>query len=100
LVSEGEVACGYRCQAVGADVKCAQTPAGLCIADFGRVDCWDPVVWVPAAGSEAPPAECLRDFGALACGWGCVAALEQVRCSQLPGGRCRVDFGRLTCDGD
>lgn len=99
LVSEGVVACGYGCQAVGADVKCAQTPQGLCIADFGRVDCWDPVVAV-AAGVEAPPAECLRDYGALACGWGCVADLGQVRCSQVPGGRCRADFGRLVCDGD
>lgn len=100
LVVGGLTACGYGCQAAGGDVKCAQSPWGLCIADFGRVECWDPPSAPVATAGPTPPAECLRDFGTLACGWGCVAALGQVRCSQVAGGRCRVDVGRLQCDGD
>ncbi|MCC6334641.1 MAG: hypothetical protein IT380_11740 [Myxococcales bacterium] len=99
LVSAGVTACGYGCQAVGGDVKCAQTPYGLCIADFGRVDCWDPMLPLEQPPAEVPPAECVRDYGSLACGWGCAVELGQVRCSQVPGGRCRADLGRLVCDG-
>jgi len=100
LTSSGATACGYGCQAAGTDVKCAQTPYGLCVADFGRVDCWDPPALPATPALVAIPAQCVRDFGSLACGWGCVAEAGQVRCSQVPGGRCRLDVGRLVCDGD
>jgi hypothetical protein len=41
LASDGRIACGYRCVAAYGQVRCAQTPDGLCRAESGRVTCFD-----------------------------------------------------------
>ena len=38
----GNIACGYNCVAQYGVVKCAQTPEGVCKAEYGKVTCWDP----------------------------------------------------------
>jgi hypothetical protein len=40
--SHGAIACGYGCVAAHGQVKCAQTPHGVCKAAYGKITCWDP----------------------------------------------------------
>jgi hypothetical protein len=92
----GTVACGYDCIADYGMVRCAQTPAGVCHADYGKVTCWDP----PAARwgrRHVAKAQCLADYGTIACGYGCVADYGQVKCSPTPGGVCMASAGKIVC---
>ena len=38
----GQTACGYDCKAAYGEVKCAQTPRGTCVAQYGEITCFDP----------------------------------------------------------
>ncbi|MFO0598582.1 MAG: hypothetical protein U0228_24965 [Myxococcaceae bacterium] len=38
----GTTVCGYHCVAQFGKVACAQTPQGMCQAEYGKVTCWDP----------------------------------------------------------
>ena len=99
----GELACGYSCVAEYGQVACAQTPAGLCQAESGKVTCWDPpreAAWSPAYCEPVvpdPPATCKSAYGQTVCGYRCVAEYGQVACAQTPRGVCEAAFGKVTC---
>jgi hypothetical protein len=42
IVNDGEIACGYNCEARGGQLACAQTPAGRCTYNYGSFECIDP----------------------------------------------------------
>jgi hypothetical protein len=42
LAAFGHVGCGYRCQATTREVRCAETPYGICRVRFGKITCFDP----------------------------------------------------------
>src|SRR5438876_1239670 len=42
LTSSGKTACGFHCVASDGQVRCAQTPEGICSTASGVVACWDP----------------------------------------------------------
>src|SRR5262245_13715457 len=75
LNAYGQTACGYDCRADSGEVRCANTPQGVCTAAYGRVVCWDPspqLLW--ATGGQLPPARCESTDGNIACGYRCVNA--------------------------
>lgn len=55
LTAGTAVACGYDCQASRAEVRCANTPKGVCRVDEGRFTCFDPPPLLHCDHS-APPA--------------------------------------------
>src|SRR5690349_3520715 len=60
LHSEGKTACGYNCKASDSQVRCAQTPQGICTVGSGIVACWDPPPLVKTAlGRQAPRPTCV-----------------------------------------
>jgi len=42
LTSGGKTACGFHCVSGEGQVRCAQTPTGVCSVSSGVVACWDP----------------------------------------------------------
>jgi hypothetical protein len=94
----GTAACGYGCVAAFGQVKCAQTPLGACIAEYGKVECFDPAQaeFVRPRGTM-PKASCVYDYGAVACGYGCAAANGQLRCARSPEGACMAHPGGVAC---
>jgi len=98
LHSWGKTACGYACRASDSQVRCAQTPQGVCNVGSGIVACWDPPPLVKAVlGRHAPRPSCVTSFGQTACGYHCVANYDQVQCSQTPFGACRANDGKVAC---
>jgi hypothetical protein len=98
LVSEGKTACGYNCRASDSQVRCAQTPLGVCSVGSGIVACWDPPPLVRGVlGPYAPRPSCVTSFGQTACGYWCVANFDQVQCAQTPFGSCRANEGKVAC---
>lgn len=91
----GMTACGWACRDAFGDVKCAATPAGTCMEAGGRVSCFDPRVPLPPP--VAVQSQCITQFGVTACGYGCMAALGQVRCARTPQGSCREVAGVVRC---
>lgn len=87
----GVTVCGYHCVADYGQVKCAQTPEGLCHADYGQVVCWDP----PERTYRR--AQCISDYGQISCGYGCVADYGRVACASSPEDRCFAEDGRVVC---
>ena len=98
LARDGRVACGYGCVAGNGEVRCAQTPRGTCTSRAGEVVCADPPAVVYAVyGAETPAVQCKSSGIHQACGYGCVALPEGVRCARTPAGVCRAESGRVTC---
>ena len=98
LHSMGKTACGYHCKASDGQVRCAQTPQGICSVGSGIVACWDPPPLVRTAlGRNAPRPTCVTSFGQTACGYDCVANYDQVQCAQTPFGACRANEGKVAC---
>jgi hypothetical protein len=94
----GQTQCGFSCVAEYGQIKCAATPLGACKAAYGQVRCWDPQRAVlETAGRHTPQAQCIANYGEIACGWSCVAGYGQLRCAQTPTGICVADSGKLTC---
>lgn len=89
----GVTKCGYRCIAKHGQVACAQTPAGVCTAGYGRVKCWDPAHYRPGMKR----ARCITRHGKTVCGYSCVAKYGQVKCASTPRGVCKAAYGRVTC---
>lgn len=89
----GKTECGFDCVADYGVVRCAQTPAGACKADFGQVLCNDPDRYSPGM----PSMTCKADYGTIACGYDCVADYGVVRCAQSPAGACKADYGKVVC---
>jgi len=95
---DGVVACGYNCVTQPGRVKCAKSPAGVCRALAGEVQCFDPPAVVFAVyGKETPRADCRSNSLELACGYNCQNTSDGVRCSKTPMGVCKAANGRLTC---
>ncbi|MCP3058490.1 hypothetical protein LXT21_06880 [Myxococcus sp. K38C18041901] len=95
---DGAVACGYHCVTQPGRVKCAKSPAGVCKARGGEVECFDPPAVVFAVyGKETPRADCRSNGVELTCGYNCLNASEGVRCTRTPAGVCKISSGRITC---
>jgi hypothetical protein len=98
LHSAGRTACGYGCKASDNQVRCAQTPQGVCHVGSGIVACWDPPPLVKTVlGRSAPRPSCVTSYGQTACGYHCVANYDQVQCAQTPFGACRANEGKVAC---
>jgi len=98
LHSEGKTACGYGCRASDRQVRCAQTPQGVCTIGSGMVACWDPPPLVKAVlGRHAPRPTCVTSYGQTACGYQCASNYDQVQCAQTPFGACRANEGNVAC---
>ena len=98
LHSYGKTACGYGCKASDRQVRCAQTPQGVCSVGSGILACWDPPPLVKAIfGRHAPRPSCVTSSGQTACGYHCVANYDQVQCAQTPFGACRANEGKVAC---
>jgi hypothetical protein len=70
LHSYGKTACGYGCKASDRQVRCAQTPQGVCSAGSGILACWDPPPLVRSIlGRSAPRPSCVTSSGQTACGY-------------------------------
>jgi hypothetical protein len=95
----GQTRCGYGCVSGYGQLKCAATPLGVCKAAYGEVRCWDPDRAVlENATRRTPAAQCLANYGKIACGWSCVANYGEVKCAQTPSGVCVADYGKLHCE--
>ena len=42
-------------------------------------------------------AECIANYGDIACGYNCIANYGEVRCSQTPEGNCKANYGEVVC---
>lgn len=98
LTYNGHTECGYRCEATGGEMGCAQTAQGICVTASGHVTCWDPPEWVRAHYRDrVPPPECLTRGGVTACGYKCRAHNGEVACAQSPDGVCGNSPDDLVC---
>ncbi len=93
LSAYGTTRCGFNCVARYAQVKCAQTPQGVCKAAYSRIYCWDP----PYVYKGMPKARCVTSRGRIACGYHCKARYGQAKCAATPHGACTAAYGRITC---
>lgn len=93
----GIKACGYSCEAAYGEVKCARTSMGACSAAYGQVVCWDPPTRLRRRHHLLQPAQCKAAYGEITCGYGCVSAYGDTKCSQTPGNQCYADLGQLFC---
>lgn len=94
----GQVACGYGCVSALGQVRCAQTPAGVCAASTVEVQCFDPPWQVYARhGLAVPPPRCVTNVEQIACGYACAGSAQELRCAQTPAGRCQRYDGQVTC---
>lgn len=93
----GYKACGYHCISQFGQAKCAATPEGVCHASMSTITCWDPPAdFAKFVGDERPT--CIERFGKVACGFGCLAERDEVKCARTPGARCvRASPGGITC---
>ena len=89
----GKTACGFDCKAAFGEIKCADTPNGVCHSAYGKLVCWDPPRWV--RGHQK--ARCEAAYGDIACGYGCVSAYGKIKCASSPGGACKAAYGDITC---
>jgi hypothetical protein len=98
ITEYGQTVCGYSCKAKAQQVKCAQTPDGICETIGGEVVCWDPAGDIRQRfGSQIPKPQCIREYGKTACGYECLARHNQVRCTETPAGKCRLDGETVVC---
>ena len=100
ITSINGAACGYYCERTGDRVACAATPMGACATRFGVLRCWDPapeVRWEMEARGELTAASCERTLDKVACGYGCVSSLRNVKCAQTPWGQCTRSFDAIAC---
>jgi len=97
LTSSGRTACGFHCISAESQVRCAQTPDGVCSTSSGVVACWDPPAMLRRALESVPRPSCVTNGGQTACGYHCVVAYDQAQCAQTPYGACAGNGGRLVC---
>jgi hypothetical protein len=100
ITSINGAACGYFCERTGDSVACAATPMGACATRFGVLRCWDPapeVRWEMEARGQLTAASCERTLEKVACGYGCVSSLKNVKCAQTPWGQCTRSFDTIAC---
>lgn len=96
--ANGETACGYACTVSTREVRCANTPYGVCTLLHGEVHCFDPpLVSIHHPPDEGLRPECKEVRGEVACGFNCLVTKGKVACARTPYGVCREHFGKLTC---
>jgi hypothetical protein len=99
LTSSGKTACGFHCVAANGDVRCSQTPEGVCSTGSGVVVCWDPPpVLRRVFGERVPAASCVTTLYQTACGYSCETSNDRAQCAQTPFGECQVSDGRSCWD--
>lgn len=92
------VACGFQCRAELDQVKCAQTPQGLCTRLERQLVCWDPPEEARLHGGDAlKKASCRAKYRDVACGFACVTSPNHLACAQTPWGVCATRFDRVEC---
>lgn len=93
------VACGYQCRAELGEVRCAQTPEGICLRLEGQLACWDPPEEVRLHGlrdgSHKPL--CKAKLGEVACGYACATSETKLACAQTPWGVCTTRYDEVVC---
>ncbi len=89
-------ACGYNCRAELSEVKCAQTPQGVCQRIEGQLVCWDPPEEVRFHAAPAAPV-CKAKFRDVACGYTCATSPDKIACTQTPWGVCGTRHGEVKC---
>lgn len=102
LSQYGQTVCGYGCVANYGQVKCAQTPRGVCKAEYGEVTCWDPPGAAQGGGFRGGPpptrpGTCRSAYGRTECGFDCVANYGQLKCAQTAQGACKAEYGQVVC---
>ncbi len=95
----GQTVCGYKCLARFGQVRCSQTPEGICYTEGERVVCWDPPAYYlrSTARASLPKPRCHTEYGKTACGWDCTARYGKVACAQSPDGLCVARNEQLVC---
>ncbi len=92
------VACGFHCRAELDEVKCAQTPQGLCTRLERQLVCWDPPDEVRFHGTETlGRPQCKSKYRDVACGYSCLTSPNHLACAQTPFGVCATRFDRVVC---
>jgi hypothetical protein len=92
------VACGFQCRAELDQVKCAQTPQGLCQRVEQQLVCWDPPEEARLHGGDAlKKATCKAKYRDVSCGYACVTSPNHLACAQTPWGVCATRFDRVEC---
>lgn len=98
LTTSGKTACGFHCEASDGEVRCAQTPDGVCSVSSGVVACWDPpAILRRVFGERVPKPSCVTTDGQTACGYACETNNEHALCAQTPFGECRASDGKIVC---
>lgn len=101
VAASGKVACGWSCVAHAGEVRCAQTPGGVCAGNGGQIVCSEAVAQPRYDDRpryrDVPQQECLSKYGKTVCGYGCVAGYGEVKCATRPGGVCQAAYGEITC---
>jgi hypothetical protein len=98
LTSSGKTACGFHCVSSDGQVRCSQTPEGVCSVASGVVACWDPPsVLRRVFGDRLPAATCATTYGQTACGYSCETNSDRALCAQTPFGQCQASDGRVAC---
>lgn len=98
LTRSGKTACGYNCIAANGEVRCSQTPQGVCSTASGVVTCWDPPpVLRRVFGERIPQASCVTTSYQTACGYSCETSNDRAQCAQTPFGECQIGDGKIVC---
>lgn len=98
LTSSGKTACGFHCVSGEGQVRCSQTPEGVCSVTSGVVACWDPpAVLRRVYGERVPTASCVTTYGQTACGYSCEMNSDRALCAQTPFGECQASDSRVVC---
>jgi hypothetical protein len=92
-----KVACGYHCEANEGELRCAQTPDGVCRREGGLM-CWDPPPKTVMAFASGSTVACLDANGGRSCGYRCLATNKQTRCGSSENDYCFVTpQDRIAC---
>jgi hypothetical protein len=98
LTSSGKTACGFHCVTGEGQVRCSQTPEGVCTVSSGIVACWDPPALLRRVFTDGVPRpDCVTTYGQTACGYSCDTNSDRALCTQTPFGACAEAEGRIAC---
>src|SRR5215471_1883000 len=98
LTSGGKTVCGYHCVNGEGQVRCSQTPEGVCSVSSSIVACWDPPPVLRTVFDGRPPGgRCVTNYGQTACGYACETNSDRAQCAQTPFGVCGNIEGRIGC---
>ncbi len=96
--NSGRVVCGYHCMAHHGDLRCAQTPEGICRVHQDKLMCWDPPLDSLANPFDtAAELACLDAVAGRTCGYHCIATSYHSACGILRNDSCRAEPGGIVC---